>query len=154
NIDYTESELSYFIGDAEPTLIVCRPESEPLFQRLTQGRITIRSLGLQGEGTLKPGNDKAAPVPREADDLAAILYTSGTTGKPKGAMLSHGNLLSNAMTLVDLWRFTAKDTLIHALPIFHVHGLFVACHCALLSGSKMIFLPRFDVKRVIGLMAR
>jgi malonyl-CoA/methylmalonyl-CoA synthetase len=94
------------------------------------------------------------PAARNADDLAAILYTSGTTGKPKGAMLSHGNLLSNGLTLIDLWRFTPADTLIHALPIYHVHGLFVAGHCTLLSGAKMIFLPRFEAKRAVALMER
>jgi malonyl-CoA/methylmalonyl-CoA synthetase len=95
-------------------------------------------------------SDRHEPAQRAAGDLAAILYTSGTTGRSKGAMLSHGNLLSNALTLHDYWGWQACDVLIHALPIFHVHGLFVASHGALLSGSKMIWLARFDPKVVIA----
>jgi malonyl-CoA/methylmalonyl-CoA synthetase len=104
------------------------------------GSLLEASSGLAGDTPV---------VPRGPDDLAAILYTSGTTGKPKGAMLTHGNLLSNAQALVELWRFTADDVLLHVLPLFHVHGLFVACHCALLSGAKMIFLDTPDSDAII-----
>ncbi len=91
-------------------------------------------------------------VVSKADDLAAILYTSGTTGRSKGAMLSHRNLASNALTLVARWAFTRGDVLLHALPVYHVHGLFVACHCALLSGSRILWLPKFDAGEVIALL--
>ncbi len=99
-------------------------------------------------------------VQRAADDLAAILYTSGTTGRSKGAMLSHRNLTSNAITLDQFWGFKAardagtRDVLLHALPLFHVHGLFVASHAALFGGAKMLMLPRFDVARVLERLPR
>jgi malonyl-CoA/methylmalonyl-CoA synthetase len=149
NTDYTEAELAYFIADAEPVLAVCRDQSVALFDRIGGGAAvtTLRALfgELPGEGLLL--------VPREPGDVAAILYTSGTTGKPKGAMLTHANLISNGETLVELWRFTHADRLIHALPIFHVHGLFVAVHCALFSGATMLFMARFDSTAVIRAMA-
>ncbi len=148
NIDYTESELAYFIEDAEPVLAVCRPQSRALFERL--GRLRVETLDALAA---RMSDVEAPPVPRQPDDIAAILYTSGTTGKPKGAMLTHANLVSNGETLVDLWRFTQDDRLIHALPIFHVHGLFVAVHCALFSGATMIFLPRFEARAAIRHMA-
>ena len=157
NTDYTEAELAYFLGDAEPRVVVAAPSAEGLFTRLAAAHPSIRVRTLAGGGTGSLLSERHTPMPpasRNTDDLAAILYTSGTTGKPKGAMLSHGNLLSNAETLVSLWRFSPSDTLIHALPIYHVHGLFVACHCALLSGATMIFLPKFDGKRILALMAR
>jgi malonyl-CoA/methylmalonyl-CoA synthetase len=150
NIDYTESELDYFVDDAEPVLAVCRPQSVDLFQRLGKGKIQVRTVADLFAALTEA---EAAPVPRQPDDIAAILYTSGTTGKPKGAMLSHHNLVSNGETLIELWGFTPADRLIHALPIFHVHGLFVAVHCALFSGATMIFLPKFDAKTAIDLMA-
>jgi len=133
-------------GDAEPAAIVCRPDAEAWIAPL---RREARVLTLAaGTGTLL---DRAAESPdafetvvSQPGDLAAILYTSGTTGRPKGAMLSHRNLASNALTLVEAWGFTSADVLLHALPIYHVHGLFVACHCALLAGARMIWLPKFD----------
>ena len=93
-------------------------------------------------------------VPRAPDDLAAILYTSGTTGRSKGAMLTHRNLASNALALVDAWGFTRGDVLLHALPVYHVHGLFVAIHCVLLSGSRMLWLPKFDACEVMALLPK
>jgi len=150
NVDYTEAELEYFVADAEPVLAVCRPQSIDLFERIGGG-LTICTLD-QLFADL-PG-EQGTPARRAADDIAAILYTSGTTGKPKGAMLTNANLVSNGEMLIDFWRFTPGDRLIHALPIFHVHGLFVAMHCALFSGATVTFLAKFDSQAVIGHMAR
>ncbi|MGH6716794.1 MAG: malonate--CoA ligase, partial [Bradyrhizobium sp.] len=118
----------------------------------------VETLGADGKGSMTEAADRERPafetVARGNDDLAAILYTSGTTGRSKGAMLSHDNLASNALALVDCWRFTDKDVLIHALPIYHTHGLFVASNVTLLARASMIFLPKFDPDLVIKLMAR
>lgn len=160
NTAYTLNEVEYFLSDAQPTVFVCRPEiaadARALAERL--GVPVVETLGSQGEGSL---TDAAAPlpdsfddVPRGPEDLAGILYTSGTTGRAKGAMLSHDNLLSNAVVLRDLWRFTADDVLIHALPIFHTHGLFVASNIILLAGASMIYCPKFDAREAIGYMDR
>jgi malonyl-CoA/methylmalonyl-CoA synthetase len=150
NTAYTEAELEYFLADAQPALLVCAPARQaalaPLAARL--GVPALATLGADGGGTLPAAAREQAPqfddVARCADDLAAILYTSGTTGRSKGAMLTHGNLLSNARTLAALWRFGADDVLLHALPIFHIHGLFVAINITLAAGAGMLFLPRFD----------
>ncbi|MEZ5737491.1 MAG: AMP-binding protein [Novosphingobium sp.] len=150
NVDYTEAELAYFVADAEPVLAVCRPQSVDLFERIANGKLAIRTLD-QLFADLP--DEQAAPVPRQPDDTAAILYTSGTTGKPKGAMLTNANLVANGEVLVDFWRFTSQDRLIHALPIFHVHGLFIAMHCALFSGATMVFLPKFESEAVVRHMA-
>jgi len=160
NTAYTLAELEYFLADAQPELTVCRPElllsARELADKL--GLPAVESLGVARDGTLAE-RIAAAPaefetVPRMAGDLAAILYTSGTTGRSKGAMLTHENLSSNALTLVDCWRFAPSDRLIHALPIFHTHGLFVAVNVALLSGATMIFQSRFDPDAVIAAMPR
>ncbi len=150
NVDYTEAEIEYFAADATPVIAVCRPQSVDLFERVGRGKMQVFTLD-QLFADLP--EELAPPVPRQADDIAAILYTSGTTGKPKGAMLTNENLRSNGEMLIDFWRFTPGDRLIHALPIFHVHGLFVAMHCILFSGATMVFLPKFDAEKVIGLMA-
>jgi malonyl-CoA/methylmalonyl-CoA synthetase len=149
-----QSELGYFFGDAEPRVIVCSPKKLATVAALRPQATVLTLSGDQG--TLL---DLARDAPAEfdtvvsaPDDLAAILYTSGTTGRAKGAMLSHRNLASNALTLVNAWGFTRGDVLLHALPIYHVHGLFVACHCALLSGSRMLWLPKFDVAEAITLL--
>lgn len=151
NVDYTESEIAYFAADATPVLAVCRPQSTALFERVGSGSLQVRTLA-QLFADLP--EHEAAPVPRAPDDVAAILYTSGTTGKPKGAMLTNANLVSNGEVLVELWRFTPEDRLIHALPVFHVHGLFVAIHCVMFSGACAIFLPKFEAGAVIRHMAR
>ncbi|MDD9742047.1 malonyl-CoA synthase [Marinovum sp. SP66] len=155
NTAYTADELQYFIENSGASLIVCDGRSDATLAPLAgQFGARIESLNADGSGSLM---DKArampanfATVPRTADDLAAFLYTSGTTGRSKGAMLTQANLLSNARTLVEEWRFTADDVLLHALPIFHTHGLFVATNVALAAGSSMIFLPKFDPDQVIA----
>jgi len=155
NTAYTASELEYFLADAEPAVTVCRPADEADARPLLKSGVLV-TLGEQGEGSLLDDlPDAALPVePREASDLAAILYTSGTTGRSKGAMLSHGNLLSNALTLKDLWGWREDDVLIHILPIYHVHGLFVALHGALLAGASVLFHRGFDPAGVIADFAR
>ncbi|MDJ0948328.1 MAG: malonyl-CoA synthase [Alphaproteobacteria bacterium] len=160
NPAYQASELEYFIGDAEPGVIVCTPEREAEIGTIAQrtGNAQILTLDDAGAGSLIGESRVRDPDPAVAaaapNDLAAILYTSGTTGRSKGAMLSHRNLLSNARTLHRVWGFRPDDVLLHALPIFHVHGLFVATNCVLLNGSFMLFLPRFDADRIIGLLPR
>src|SRR3974390_1555844 len=131
NTAYTLNELEYFITDAEPSLVVCDPSKAAGIAAIAaKVGAKVETLGADGKGSLTQAADKASSefvtVPRADDDLAAILYTSGTTGRSKGAMLTHDNLASNSLTLVDYWRFTDKDVLIHALPIYHTHGLFVA----------------------------
>ncbi|MFV2052147.1 malonate--CoA ligase [Aliiroseovarius sp. YM-037] len=154
NPAYTPAEISYFLGNASPTLFVCDPAN---FDALTPiandcAVAHIWTLGPDGTGSLADARDAEAPgfqaVARAEDDLAAILYTSGTTGRSKGAMLTHRALASNSETLRDVWRFTADDTLIHALPIFHTHGLFVATNITLMAGAAMIFMPQFDADQV------
>ncbi len=160
NAGYTPSEVAYFLGDAEAKVFVCRPESLATLEPVAgdAGVAAVLTLGQDGSGSLLEAaageNEVFEAVPRAADDLAAILYTSGTTGRSKGAMLTQRNLLSNAATLAEFWRFTDRDVLIHALPIFHTHGLFVAIDTVMLSGGTMIWRGRFDADEVIGLMAR
>ena len=160
NPAYTIGELRYFLGDAQPAVFVCDPKGATDMRVLaTQiGVSHVETLDPDGQGSLMDKAQSAAPdfddVPRTRDDLAAILYTSGTTGRSKGAMLSHGNLASNAATLIDAWRFTANDVLLHALPIFHTHGLFVATNTMLMAGGSMIFLPAFNANEMIRLMPK
>ncbi len=160
NTAYQRAEIEYFIGNAEPAVVVCAPRN---FGGVSQiafkaGTAHVFTLGDDRSGSLLQRaavhSDRHTPAVRAADDLAAILYTSGTTGRSKGAMLTHGNLLSNARVLKEYWGWRTPDqggdVLIHALPIFHVHGLFVASHAALLNGSKMIWFSKFDPKAVIA----
>ena len=164
NTAYTASEIAYFIGDAEPALVVCDPSRADALRPHAEGAgARLETMGVWKNaatpaGTIfdhvPPGADDFADVPREPDDLAAILYTSGTTGRSKGAMLTHDNLLSNARVLAETWRFTADDVLVHALPIFHTHGLFVAGNVVLLAGARMIWMDRFDVEAVITALPR
>ncbi|PMR67430.1 malonate--CoA ligase [Halomonas heilongjiangensis] len=150
NTGYTGEEIRYFLTDAEPALFVCRPANAGEARTIAAdtGCPTVESLGTASDGSLMEAAACAEPrddiVARGEHDLAAILYTSGTTGRSKGAMLTHRNLGSNAATLVEAWHFGADDRLIHALPIFHTHGLFVACNVTLMAGSSMLFLPKFD----------
>ncbi len=156
NTAYQAAEMGYFIDNAEPVVVVCAGKSHGWLSKLafTRGVKHVFTLNEDRSGTLLERaahhSDQQVPVPRAADDLAAILYTSGTTGRSKGAMLTHGNLLSNALTLKAYWQWQPGDVLIHALPIFHVHGLFVASHGALLNGSKMIWFSKFDPQAVLA----
>ena len=160
NPAYQRHEIDYFLKDAEPGLFVCRPQNRALAEELAgqAGVPHVLELGDDGRGSLiaaaAPFADDFACVPRKGADLAAILYTSGTTGRSKGAMLSHRNLAANAEVLHAYWQFKPGDVLLHMLPIFHVHGLFVACHCALLNGSAMLFEAKFDARRAVSLLQR
>jgi malonyl-CoA/methylmalonyl-CoA synthetase len=166
NVAYQEAELQHFIDDSQPAVVVCSPQRLSLIETLARksGCANCYSLDERSGGTLWPAaaacGGNFATVHRDASDAAAILYTSGTTGRSKGAVLSHGNLASSALTLDEFWGFRqrreqgGRDVLLHALPLFHVHGLFVACHAALFSGGSMIFLPRFDVGEAIRALAR
>ncbi|WP_414474611.1 malonate--CoA ligase [Microvirga sp. M2] len=159
NTAYTASEVDYFVGDAEPRLVVCRPSAQTEI-----GAIAAKvggqaeTLGTAGDGSLialaADQPETFEDHPAGPDDLAAILYTSGTTGRSKGAMMTHYNLASNALTLVDYWRFTADDVLLHALPIYHTHGLFVATNVVLAAHASMLFLTKFDADEVIRLLPR
>ena len=160
NPAYTESEVEYFVGDAEPKLIVCDPAKQQAMRSLADRHrvAAVASLDASGHGSLAGlaarMDDRHETVERSADDLAGLLYTSGTTGRSKGAMISHGNLASNAATLVKLWRFRPDDVLLHALPVFHVHGLYVALNTSLLNASEILMFDRFDAAAVIAALPR
>ena len=162
NTAYQSAEMRYFIGDAQPAVVVCSPKNFGWLSQLAfglgcahvftlddclpnQGSLLQRAAALSGDFTT---------VHAEPEAIASILYTSGTTGKSKGAMLSHGNLSANAQALQTAWDWQRDDVLLHSLPLFHVHGLFIACHVALLSGSQIIFLPKFDPAQILHFMPR
>ena len=156
NTAYTTPEVAYFLGDASPRVVVCDPSREDDLAEVA-GDARVVTLDGKGLGSLTDavvGRGGFDPVPRAADDLAAILYTSGTTGRSKGAMLSHANLASNSEMLRDYWQFTDQDVLIHALPIFHTHGLFVATNVALLAGALLVFLKGFNADEILEAMPR
>jgi len=158
NTAYQSAEIEYFIGNAEPSVLVCSKKNFGWVSKIAfkAGTQNVFTLDDDRTGSLLDRaahcSDAYVVAESHADDLAAILYTSGTTGRSKGAMLTHGNMLSNAQTLKSYWGWKQGDVLIHALPIFHVHGLFVAIHGALLNGSKMIWLSKFDPKLVLQKM--
>ncbi|MGB7422185.1 MAG: malonyl-CoA synthase [Comamonas sp.] len=164
NTAYQQAEIDYFIGDATPAVVVCTPEHFGWVSKIAfkAGTRHVFTLGQERNGSLLERaahcSDAHTPVRRTKDDLACILYTSGTTGRSKGAMLTHGNLLSNALVLKDYWGWRTPeqggDVLIHALPIYHAHGLFVGVHGALINGSPMIWFNRFDARAVIAAMPR
>jgi malonyl-CoA/methylmalonyl-CoA synthetase len=160
NPAYTVDEMVFIARDAMPRLLVCDPSRGAQAEAIADAvrGIGVVHLDADGEGSLAQLAREAPPrravTPRADEDTAALLYTSGTTGRPKGVPLSHRNLRSNAETLVQVWAFSADDVLLHALPVFHVHGLFVALHCALLSGCAMIFLPKFDAETVCRELTR
>ena len=155
NMAYTAAELEYFLDNAGPSVVVCDGGREPEIAELANaaGNTPVLALSADGSGSLvdlssnKPTRFETAHC--DATDMAALLYSSGTTGVPKGIMLTHGNLLSNAEALVSAWGFTSEDRLLHALPIFHVHGLFVALGCVLLSGASMRWLNSYDAQEVV-----
>lgn len=160
NTAYTGAELAYFLGDAEPALLVCDPGNLAALTPVARAAKVplILTLGPDETGSLTEARDAFAPgfaaIPRKGDDLAAILYTSGTTGRSKGAMLSHLALASNSETLKDYWRFTADDVLIHALPIYHTHGLFVATNITAMAGASCIFMAGFDAGAIVAAMPK
>lgn len=154
NTAYTGAELAYFVENSGARLLVGDPaddaELAPMAEAFGARFLTLDAAGQGSFADLAAGQPSDfATVARDRDDLAAFLYTSGTTGRSKGAMMTQENLLSNALTLVDLWRFTEDDVLLHALPIFHTHGLFVATNVVLAAGASMIFLPKFDLEEVL-----
>jgi malonyl-CoA/methylmalonyl-CoA synthetase len=158
NTAYTLSEVEYFIKDSGAKLVVCKPNLEQGMIEITnryQAKLFTQSDdGESGSfpDACRSASDVFATVERRGDDLAAFLYTSGTTGRSKGAMLTQNNLLSNCEALIKTWKFTESDVLLHGLPVFHTHGLFVATNVTLLAGAKMIFEPKFDIDRFIELM--
>ena len=158
NTAYTEKEMAYFISDAKPKILVCKPDCLRALTRAADnnGVAHTFTMDANGKGDLTDAANTAIahhPIaPVNPDDLASIIYTSGTTVRSKGAMLTHANLLSNARTLHKLWQFQSDDVLLHCLPMYHVHGLFVALHCALLNASSLTFLPKFDVDQVMSLL--
>ena len=166
NSAYQEGEIDFFLGDAEPKIFVHQPKSAWATALCEKHGIAHHFVlpadgenveNGSGSGVWSINALKTAPIleiaQRKSDDLAAILYTSGTTGRSKGAMITHRNLASNALTLHQVWGFKPDDVLLHVLPLFHVHGLFVACHTALLNGGKMIFHAKFEAKAAINALA-
>jgi malonyl-CoA/methylmalonyl-CoA synthetase len=160
NNAYQQGEIRYFLGDAEPAVAICSPQNFRWFAKLCEETHVphLFTLDENGAGSFADASKQSATefssVSSKTDDLAVIIYTSGTTGRSKGAMVTHGNLTSNAKVLCDAWQITASDTLIHALPIFHIHGLFVALNTILLSGGKLIFQRKFDVGAILGALPR
>jgi malonyl-CoA/methylmalonyl-CoA synthetase len=158
NTAYQRGELTYFLEDAQPKVVVCRPQAFELMREISAGRAQIFTLDEEGRGSLVDEastlGGEFATVDCAPDDLAVIIYTSGTTGRSKGAMVTHRNLLSNARVLVEYWGFSERDVLLHALPVFHIHGLFVANHCALLSGARMLWHRKFDPHLILRDLAR
>ena len=157
NTAYRLPELEHFLSDAQPSLVVCGPPVAAGIRELVRSsglHAQVATLDTSGGGSLSEAVGQAAPhfatATMAPDELAAIIYTSGTTGRAKGAMVTHRNLVSNATVLVDTWGFTSEDVLLHALPIFHVHGLFVANHCALLSGAKLLWRAKFDARAILS----
>jgi malonyl-CoA/methylmalonyl-CoA synthetase len=160
NTAYMPDELDFLLGNAEPGLVVCRPESLEMVSGIAhQHKVRhVLTMSAEGSGTFMDGASAVpkafSTLPCADDDIAAILYTSGTTGRPKGAMLSHSNLFSNTLDLIKSWGMSETDVLLHALPIFHTHGLFVASNTALFSGASMLWLPKFDYATVMRLLPR
>jgi malonyl-CoA/methylmalonyl-CoA synthetase len=160
NTAYQEAELAYFLRNAAPEVVIGRPETAALFDRLAHANDVRRvfTLGARGEGTLaeelKDASATWATPVMSPDDPAVLIYTSGTTGRSKGAVVTHGNLTSNADALREAWQITADDALVHALPMFHVHGLFVALHPLMAAGARLLFQRKFEPKAVLGALPR
>ncbi|MDZ7885044.1 MAG: AMP-binding protein [Mycobacterium sp.] len=152
NTAYTGAEMRYFLGDAQPRVLVCAPERQADYAGHQDG-LVVETLGESGDGTLLRDEDRHEQIfASEAADPAAILYTSGTTGRSKGAVLTHRNLAANCEALLEAWQYTGNDRLIHALPIFHIHGLFVAANMTLAAGASMYYLPKFDTETIVDLL--
>ncbi|MFL2528324.1 MAG: AMP-binding protein [Candidatus Azotimanducaceae bacterium] len=152
NTSYKTDELAYFIEDAKPSMILCEPKQRNQFHELSDAHIfSMDSNGII-DADLPSLDSQFEPLDRSDDDVAVIIYTSGTTGRPKGAMITHANIKSNVATLSDYWEWRTEDILLHALPIFHIHGLFVASHLPVLNGSPIIFLDHFDAKQIAPLL--
>jgi malonyl-CoA/methylmalonyl-CoA synthetase len=160
NPAYRAAEIEYYLDDAAPGAVVCRPSDLSGMRELAgpRGLKHVYTLDADGQGTLtgesRSLGDEFDTRRVSPDATAVLLYTSGTTGRPKGAMLTHGNLAANALALHQAWGWRPDDVLLHALPLFHIHGLFVACHCVLLNGTKMILLPKFDVPAIMRLLPK
>ncbi|GAB3193003.1 AMP-binding protein [Nesterenkonia suensis] len=153
NTAYTGTEMDYFLGDAEPRVLVCSPERHQEHASRAGEGLVVETLGVEGEGTLLSSETTVEEsFQPEADTPASILYTSGTTGRSKGAVLTHGNLASNCQALLQAWQYTDQDRLVHALPIFHIHGLFVAANMTLVAGASFHWLPKFDAEAILDLM--
>lgn len=157
NTAYKAGELDYFFTDAAPKIIVCAPDAEAQIGALAgAANAHVVTLDAEGRGSLREAADGASDAFDTAhcghDDIACILYTSGTTGRSKGAMITHGNLVSNALALIDTWGMSENDVLLHALPIYHVHGLFVACNTILGCGGRLIWFPSFKPQEIIAAM--
>lgn len=153
NTAYLDEELKHFVENAEPSVIVCDPTKETLFRSLTGAQ--VRTMDVLGHGSFSDGltsNTGFVTIDRDDDDIAVMLYTSGTTGRPKGAMISHGNLATNGQALHKAWQWQTGDVMLHALPVFHVHGLMVATHLPVLNGSPIIFLTDFNPEDVTRLL--
>jgi malonyl-CoA/methylmalonyl-CoA synthetase len=160
NVANTVNEVEYFLRDSRPTVAVVRPADRALIEATARnaGAAAVETLGVNAEGSLAElasGSAQfTAPAPMDPQSIAAIIYTSGTTGRSKGAMLTRGNLSSNAAVLVDAWRFSAQDVLLHTLPLFHIHGLFVAINTVLAAGASMLLLPKFDAAEALAALSR
>lgn len=158
NTAYQKNEIEYFVDNAKPSMIICDPGHQSNMRQLAESHgldISILTLDAQGHGTISDQATNLAPYDftdeSQQDDIAVILYTSGTTGRPKGAMISHGNLTTNGLALHAAWGWRTDDVMLHALPIFHVHGLFLGLHLPMLSGAKIYFLQHFNTSKVISL---
>lgn len=153
NTAYTDAEMDYFIGDAQPRVLVCSPDRRADHAHREREGFVVETLGVSGNGTVLDGDARHEEVyAASVEDPAAILYTSGTTGRSKGAVLTHGNLAANCRALLEAWQYSAQDRLIHALPIFHIHGLFVAVNMTLTAGASMYYLPKFDAETIVDLL--
>jgi malonyl-CoA/methylmalonyl-CoA synthetase len=160
NVANTANEVEYFLRDSRPTVAIVRPQDRSVIESVARevGAASIETMGVDSDGSFcdlasRSGEFKA-PATMDPKSLAAIIYTSGTTGRSKGAMLTRDNLASNAAVLVDAWRFTAQDVLLHTLPLFHIHGLFVAINTVLASGASLLLLPKFDAAQALGQLAQ